>query len=238
LSIDTRVGVVTSAIALADGHLDLIGASGPRLLLGWLGVEFPRDGVRADVLALVELAVAHWHVLWWLNIDAQEAWTDGLDDLVDDSEGEFGSLWSLWWRDDRAGDVDDTASDDWAHVELLADENGVWVLVVDEVEERLNADIIANEVATDLLDLVWQLTAESAARADDSTVQNDLQQLVDGVVHELNAERTQVKLWLVVLDWCDDGLDWEGADGDLNEQKSNENFEKKKKKKKKTSTRH
>ena len=193
LGVDTTVGVLVGAVTLAYGHLNLVGTSGPGLLLAGLGGDLPGNVVRAGSLSLSELRVTKRHVLRRLDENAQETRTGGLNDLVDDSHGEFGSSRARSRGDDGLGDVNNSTVDFSAHIENLANVNWVGILIVDDIDERLNSNVIANKVADDRLDLVGELLANSATAANDTTVQDDLEKLVDGVVHEANASGAQVQ---------------------------------------------
>jgi hypothetical protein len=76
----------------------------------------------------------------------------------------------------------DGAEADGAGLELLADVDRIRVSVVEELDELGDADIVAEKVADGGLNLVLEVTAESAAGAEDAAVQDDLEELVDGLI--------------------------------------------------------
>jgi hypothetical protein len=72
-----------------------------------------------------------------------------------------------------------------------------------EKQERLNMNKkksqrwereIKKKKKTDLLNLVRQLAAHGTTRANDTTIEDDLQECVDSIVHELDTEWAEIEL--------------------------------------------
>merc|ERR1719324_2215501 len=78
--------------------------------------------------------------------------------------------------------------------------------LLDDGNELLDAHNVAQKVARNLLQLGGQHAAQLAASADDAHVDDDVEQLVDGLANGLHAEGAQVQADLVVGGGGDGGV--------------------------------
>jgi len=126
-------------------------------------------------------------VVAWGN-DFEEDFTGSgfLDDGVLNRESESVSDLSDWGR--SIGRVDDDFTNTMgASSDLLADEYGIGVDDVKELDEFINANNVAKKIAKGTFNRVREERAESTAASKDTTVGDDFDQLLESLIHEINA---------------------------------------------------
>jgi len=198
VEVNSGVGVLESPLvgrearALADGEEGGVLSSGPGFFLALLGLNGELDRVVSGLNGLDDFAVTEWFsVARWVNFDVDLTSSGFVEDGEVKSEGEGGSESSVLGG--NGGAVDDNISDTvGAGSEFLADEDGVWVDGVEELDEFVNSDNVAKNVANAGFNGVGQKAAKSIARSDDSSVGNDFNEFLESFVHEFNAWLAQV----------------------------------------------
>jgi hypothetical protein len=159
-----------------------------------VSLNLEADGVWARGKAFDELAIAEgFSVAWGIDFDVKFASSGFVEYGEVKSEGEGGSETSDLGLD--GGGVDDYISDTvWAASELFADEDGIGVNDVKELNEFFNSYNVAKNVANAGFNRVGQKAAESIAGSNNSSVGNDLNEFVEGFIHEFNAWFAKINL--------------------------------------------
>ena len=192
--LNKRVAVVVDrpagALAQSEGHS--VGAVGPGVVAGRLGVEGELSLVQAVSLAVDHLGGAETVDLATVNGNLKLASGDragsvplgGHIEVSSDGASERVHL----HLDEEGGSAVSLGAGSHVH----ADRDGIGVDGVEGVREQVDANIVAGEAADGRFNAVLQLRAEGAAPADDSGVGGNLDQFVHGVVHQLDAHRADV----------------------------------------------
>jgi len=151
------------ARSLADGEEGGVSSSGPGFVLGLLSLDLELDGVVSGLDGFDEFAIAKgFSVARWVNFDVDFTSSGLVDDGEVEGEREGGSESSDLWLD--GGAVDDNISNTVrAGSELFADEDGIGVDVVEELDEFVNSDDVAKNVANAGFKRVGQKAAKSVA---------------------------------------------------------------------------
>lgn len=151
------------ARSLADSEEGRVFSSGPGFVLRLLSLDLELDGVISGLDGLDEFTIAKgFSVSRWVNFDVDLTSSGFVEDGEVQSEGEGGSEVATDGGD--VGVVDGDSSDTvGASSELFADEDGVGVDVVEELDEFVNSDNVAKNVANAGFNGVGQKAAESVA---------------------------------------------------------------------------
>ena len=212
--VDLGVGVVGSALSLADGKLGDVVSLRPllsSLLLGWLGLDLEVDAVDVRLEASEDLAASDDVALRVLDGEDKLSVSAGLGDAERGREVDLGVPVSWVRADVEAGEVGGTSLSWVADGEELAGVEGVQVDLAQDLDEHVDSDDVAKKGADLSEGLVWEHAAKGAAASDDASVGNNLDEVVDGLGNEGDAGWAEVESsWLVL---GDDGLALRG-DGD------------------------
>lgn len=149
------------ARSLANGEESRVFSSRPGLVLRLLSLDLELDGVISGLDGLDEFTIAKgFSVSRWVNFDVDLTSSGFVEDGEVHGESEGGSEVATDGLDGGAVDADrsDTVG---AGSELFADEDGVGVDGVEELDEFVNSDNVAKNVANAGFNGVGQKAAES-----------------------------------------------------------------------------
>lgn len=151
------------ARALANSEEGGVFSSRPGLVLGLLSLDLELDGVVSGHDGFDEFTIAEgFSVSRWVNFDVDLTSSGLVEDGEVQREGEGGSKVSSDGLD--LGVVDDDVSNTvGASSELFADEDGIGVDDVEELDEFVNSDDVAKNVANTGFNRVGQKAAKSIA---------------------------------------------------------------------------
>merc|ERR1711991_567448 len=209
------VRLVRPALAVADSDLDLVLARAKVLHLVGGGLELETDVVVADRELTEDLGVTEREALRRRRLHDQLDHTGtGLRGHADDRRDVKGRATVALQRDNTAvGDVGGGVVVDGADVQLLAIVDRVKVAVVNNLDELLNADVVAQKVADGALEVGVEETAEIAAGVQHTELGDGLDELTVGLVEPGHAERAG----LLLVRSRGGGEDGEKEDGEGNE---------------------
>lgn len=186
---ELSVGVGGTALAVANGEVNLVNTGLEELVLSGLGAEGELGRVLVGGHAGVQDGITEGHALGGDNAEGKLASGGLVEDGVEDVNLEVSALGTSGGGDGDLVNLDSAAIVDGAGVEDLAEIDGVDVLAVllEHLDESVDANTVAKEVADTLLSLLAGegLAAELVAATEDAGVEDDVQELVDALAHEV-----------------------------------------------------
>jgi len=192
-------GVLVEAVTLTQSEDNFVGSSS---VVG-VGLYLEGQLILADGDSVGELLSALGLSVGGNEVNNDETRASGVGDLVLGSDGEGGSNGSRLGGRGDTSERSSSASNLGAGVELLAVPDGIGVSMVDDLDELLNSNIVADKVASNIKNLAGEEVAELSTSTHNSTVQELIEQVVEALIHEVETDIT-----------CGGGLDGGGLDGD------------------------
>jgi len=183
LGIDTRVGVFVKTITLADLNLDSVGSSSE---VG-VGLDIPLNVVLTGGLSVVDLLITLSLTTRGDDGNSEETRASSVGDGVQSLDLEGGSDGTRRGGHSDGGEGDSSSINLGAGVELLAVPDGIGVSLVNDVNELLDSNKIAKEVASNIEDSVGDKVAQVVTSSNNTTVQDLIEQNVKSLVHNLEA---------------------------------------------------
>ena len=212
--VDLGVGVVGSALSLADGQLGNVVSLWPLLsvrILSGLSLDLEINAVDVRSKAAEGGAGSDDVSHGVLDGEDELSASGGVGDLEAGAEVDAGVSVAWVGADVKVGEVGGTVVGGVANGQQLAGVEGVQVDLGEDLDEQVDSDDVAQQAAHGSQGLVWQHSAEGGATSDNAAVGDDLNQVLDGLLDEGDAGWAQVKSGRLVLG--DDDLTL-GGDGD------------------------
>jgi len=153
------------AVTLADGKRDGVGSASE---VG-VGGEVKLEVVLSGGISVEELFSALINV-GSIKVNAYDTRASSVDDGVQGLDGELLSNRARGGRDREGGNVDSSVKDLGAGVELLAVPDGVGISVVNDLDEFLDANEVAEEVTSNIEDLAGEEVAELSTSTNNATI--------------------------------------------------------------------
>ena len=183
--VHTSVGVLATARTLAGDSHEAVVTALPLDLLAVLELSIPRELVRTDLEASVEVLATHARHVRAGDLANDEAGTSG---LLDDEVGRELNLVTDGHLVGASLDVDElslTTVHNGALVELLAEEDGVQVSSNDELLELLDTLDVTEERARRSEETAREQAAQVTARIDYTELEDSLLEGLDclGATH-------------------------------------------------------
>jgi len=126
--------------------------------------------------------------LRWEDNDGHIRGAGGIDDLVANCESKVTTALANCGLDGIGCDLSSGIGGGSAGIALHADPDWVRIGVLNEVGEFFNANVIAQEVANESFIRIRERAADRSATTKDTAIKNDFQELVDNLVHKLDAD--------------------------------------------------
>ena len=195
--IDLRAWVVGTTFSLADSKLGSVLTSWPLLsllILGWLSLSLEVNVVNVWLKASESFGSSN-NVSGRVLDGNNELSASGLvGDLKVGLEVNSSSSVNWVWGGIEVGEVGGSVRGSVANGEQLASIEWVEVDLAQDLNESIDSDNVAQQAADLSNSWVWQQTAQGSATSDNTSVGNNLDEVVDGLFDEGNAGRAQVKL--------------------------------------------
>lgn len=157
---------------------------------------------------------AHGHGANRDNSEGDFTSTGLVENGEEGSNVEGGALGTSLGLDDSSVKLSASGSSaviDGAELDFLAQPDGVQISLLDQFDKGLDTNAVTNQIASQNSQLakVGNVVAQCRAGTNDANVQDDIQQLVNGLVHNVNASGAQVKTGLGLFN-----VEAGGSDGD------------------------
>jgi hypothetical protein len=105
------------------------------------------------------------------------------------------------WVDNESSNASRTAVMNWAEVGLHTHPDGIKICLVQKIDEGLDSNIVAKQVTSNRLKLVGKLLADITTAANDTSIHDDVGQVVDGLSEKTDTEWAEVEVdnWFRLL---------------------------------------
>jgi len=180
--VNLAVWMFASALAVADGNLDIVVSWQPifALLLSWVAIwiwlSFNTDllVVFTWVLWQSQEAIAKWDTIDSLDLNDNLTGTRAINRGVDQCSDECGTLWAFGWAHSEAGNWSITIILDWTEFQELAVPDWVQIGLVDDFDELSDTGVVTEQVASNAQNLaagfLLKKATDVAARTEDADI--------------------------------------------------------------------
>ena len=185
-----------SARTFANSGDDLVATRNEGLILRRLSLELELVSVETRSQVEDHTTITEGVTLRRVDLEDDFTSTDGVGDLQSNEDVESVALLTRLGGDGESSHVGLGVVIDSAEAELFANPDGIGISIINELNELFNTNNVAEHVAASGQDLVGQVRAETSAATNNTNVSNDVQELVNSLVHEGNAETAKLNLGL------------------------------------------
>lgn len=191
---DVGIGVRRSTSALAEKELYAVLAIGEGIVLASLGLELEVDLVNVRLLALDELSGNNGiGIIGRSDFYSNLASSSSVDDLINHLQVEGGTDGALLRGNRNIQDIGSSVGSNGAEVKLLTDVNGVGIGIINQLNENLDSDIVTKQVTNGRFNGVVEEPTKVTTRAYHSSIGNDVDEILNRLIHKINANRAQVQ---------------------------------------------
>jgi len=199
IAVYTAPLVTARAVAGAQRNFHAVVARGKRLGLTGSRVQGEENNICAGCFALVKLAARQRHAGRWNHYDIRATSAGFRINCVIETNVELGACRAACGSNPHVVRDSRAVACDRANFGLVTEEDRIRILVFNEVNERFDSNVVADQIASVGFIFVREIVAKLRTTSDDSNIEDNVEQLIDNLAHDLDTNIAKINFALYVI---------------------------------------